>query len=97
MTILDPSEVEVGMLLIRRSTLTDIPVLISEISEDSFTVKLRPEDYLANVEAMTIGMIAFGTEGSPVLMIKNIGWKYSRLTGNEIDPAPGLDSILLKP
>jgi hypothetical protein len=94
MTTLDPADVEVGMLLIRRSALTDIPVVISEMGESTFSVTLRPEQFLENVEAMTIGMMYLGEEGSPVQMLKSVGWKYSRLTGNEINPQ--FDSILLK-
>lgn len=97
MTVFEPSEAEVGILLIRRSALTDIPVIISEVNEDTFMVKLRAEDILVNTEAMTIGMMELEIEGSPVYALRKVGWKYSLTTGDEIDPFPGLESVLLKP
>lgn len=97
MTVFDPSEAEVGLLLIRRSPLTDIGVVISEVGEDTFMVRLRPENIMIDTEAMTIGMMELGYEGSPVQRLKNVAWKYDRITGDEIDPYPGLESVLLKP
>lgn len=97
MAVFDPKEAKVGLLLIRRSALTDIPVIISEVGEETFTVKLRDENLLHHTEAMTIGMMELGIEGSPVYALRNVEWKYSLTTGDEIDPYPGLDSILLKP
>jgi len=97
MTTLDLSTIAIGDLLIRRSALVDIPVVISEMDEGTFMVGLRPEEIQHNVEMMTQGMMLMKVEGSPVAMIKGVGWKYSRLTGDEIDPNPKLGgSILLK-
>lgn len=94
MTVLDLSNIKVGDLLIRRSVLTELPVVISEMDEETFSVRLRTEDFEDNLKYMMIGMSHFGVEGSPVQMLKTVVWKYSRITGNEIDPH--FDSILLK-
>lgn len=97
MTVFNPKEATVGLLLIRKSALSSIPVIISEVGDDTFAVKLRPENFLRDVEAMTIGMMELNAEGSPVQRLKNVAWKYDRNTGDEIDPYPGLESVLLKP
>jgi hypothetical protein len=87
---------KVGDLLVRRSRYTDIPVVVKRIEGNILTVGLRPEQQLENIQHMTVGMMHLGAEGSPVQMIKDVGWHYDITTGDEIDPSVLGESILLK-
>jgi hypothetical protein len=90
-------DISIGTELIRKSQMTELPVVVSFVNDNIVTVKLRSEDHLMNVKAMTIGMMELGAEGSPVQMVKNVAWRYDLFTAQEIDAFPGLESILLKP
>lgn len=96
MKVVTLSEMNVGDLLIRRSAYVDMPVVVTKVEDGVLRVGLRPEDYTENLGLMTLGMMDFGVEGSPVQMVKNVGWDYDIATGEELNPSAFGQSILLK-
>jgi hypothetical protein len=93
----DLSELKVGDQLLRLSLITAIPVVVSHIENSVVSVTPRPENKEADIEYMSLGMMIYGVhEMSPVYLLNLVVWNYDMQTGEEIDPPPGLASMLVK-